>query len=191
MPPEPSELALEEFRALRATIRERGTTRLIVTIITFVSWAALILTLYSVSVVPALGLIPLLVLAAGFEVVFAAHVGVERIGRFIQTHYETSGTLPQWEQTAMRLGQHRGISGGIDPLFTLPFILAALLNLSTIALLVAGSDGPEVAGIPIELAVCGVLHLLFLSRLMSARRFAAGQRQRDAELLRADVSGGR
>src|SRR5688572_14729222 len=36
-----SELAHEEFRALRATIRERGTLRLLVVLITFVAWATL------------------------------------------------------------------------------------------------------------------------------------------------------
>jgi hypothetical protein len=167
------EFSLEEYKALRATIRERGTTRLIVTAITFVAWAALALTLLSVGVVPALGLIPLIVLVAGFEVVFALHVGVERIGRFVQVHYESPGSLPAWETTAMGLGKAPGGTGGLDPLFGWVFALATLLNFGGTALLAVE--------VPVELIVLGMLHLVFVIRLLNARRFAAGQRQRDLE----------
>ena len=81
MATDPTPLAVEEYRALRATIRERGTMRLVVALITFVAWAAGALAVVSWGSVSALALLPLLVLVAGFEVVFATHVGVERIGR--------------------------------------------------------------------------------------------------------------
>jgi hypothetical protein len=177
MTPDRTEFCLEEYKALRATIRERGTMRLIVTAITFVAWAALALTLISQAVVPALGLIPLVVLVAGFEVIFALHVGVERVGRFLQVHYETPGTLPGWETTAMGLGKQPGGTGGLDALFGWVFAIAALLNFATSALL--ASSGLE--GTFVELLVIGLIHLVFVIRLLNARRFAASQRQRDLE----------
>ena len=177
MTPERPEFSLEEYKALRATIRERGTIRLIVTAITFVAWAALVLTLVSRAVVPALGLIPLVVLLAGFEVIFALHVGVERVGRFLQVHYETPGALPAWETTAMGLGKQPGGTGGLDALFGWVFAIATLLNFATSALLTLGG----LEGTFVELLVIGLLHLLFVIRLLNARRFAAGQRQRDLE----------
>ncbi len=173
------ELSLEEYKALRATIRERGTVRLIVTAITFVAWAALALVFTSVAVVPALGLIPMLVLVAGFEVIFALHVGVERVGRFVQAHYETAGHLPAWETTAMALGTAPGGTAGLDSLFGSVFAIATLLNFASTALIATGD--PEFGGAFVELLVIGLLHLLFLIRLMTARRFAAGQRQRDLD----------
>ena len=69
-----SSLRVEEYRALRATVRERGTTRLIVSAITFVSWATLAVVVYAVSAIPLIAVFPLFVLVAGFEVVFATHV---------------------------------------------------------------------------------------------------------------------
>jgi len=182
MTPDSSGLSLEEYRALRATIRERGTLRLIVTTITFVSWAAMAITFDALAVVPALGLIPLLVLVAGFEVIFAAHLAVERVGRYLQARYESADGLPAWEHVVMRLGQSGGAQGGIDPLFAGVFTAATLLNLVPIALL-ATDVGPELGGFPLELAVYGLIHLTFVGRLVAARRFASTQRQRDLELF--------
>jgi hypothetical protein len=179
MPDDISPLGPEEFRALRATIRERGTTRLVVGAITFVSWGALAIGVPAVVAVPVLGLIPLLVLAAGFEVVFAAHVGVERVGRFIQARYEDeSRPVPGWERAAMQAG--RSLPGaGIDPLFSGLFTAAAMLNLAPIALL-SVEGGPTIGGgVPLELAVYGMLHAVFIGRIIYARRYAAGQRERD------------
>jgi hypothetical protein len=185
MPIDPSGLSVEEYRALRATIRERGTMRLVVTVITFVAWAALALEWSSV---PVFGLFPLLVLVAGFEVVFATHVGVERIGRYLQVHYETADGLPGWEHRAMEVGARAGAGSGIDPLFSSVFVIATLLNLIPVGLMSAG-EGPMLAGsVPLELAVFGMLHLVFIGRVFQARRFAAGQRARDLELFKGSRS---
>jgi hypothetical protein len=189
MSPDLPTLSLEEYRALRATIRERGTARLFVTAITFVAWAALALTFDALSVVPALGLIPLVVLAAGFEIVFAAHVGVERVGRYLQARYEAETGLPGWEHAAMRLGQHPGIGGGIDPLFSVVFLVAVFLNFVPVALL-SGTGGSESGGISVELVVYGLLHLILIARILGARRFAASQRQRELPLFTKDVGSG-
>ncbi len=187
MTSEPSPLAIEEFRALRATIRERGTARVIVTALTFLSWGVLVLAVPAFLSVPVLGLVPLLVLAAGFEVVFATHVGVERIGRFLQARYEAgSGALPGWEHAAMQVGRAGG-HAGIDPIFSGLFTAATMINLVPIALL-SLADSPMIAGIfPLELTVYGLLHAVFIIRIVAARRYAAAQRDRDLALFSADV----
>jgi hypothetical protein len=96
MPIEPSEsgnnrpvseltgLALAEYRELRATIRERGSLRHLTILITFSVWTATMLWAASTFSVPIFFVLPLVVLVAGFEVAFALHVAVERIGRFIR-----------------------------------------------------------------------------------------------------------
>src|SRR5262249_48227793 len=107
-----SELAVEEYRALRATIRERGTARVVITTFTFVAWAALVLTVQAVFPQPVSSLIPLLVLGAGFESVFSLHIGVERIGRYLQARYETPAEgAPAWEHTAMQFGRDPSLGG--------------------------------------------------------------------------------
>ena len=173
----PPELTIEEYRALRATIRERGTMRMIVAAVTFVSWGGMAIAVPALLAVPILALVPLVVLAAGFEVVFAAHVGVERVGRYIQVRYERpEARTPGWEHAAMGLGSVG--TGGVDPLFAGLFASATMLNLVPIGLL--SIEGPQLFGvISLELAVYGLLHLIFITRLFQARRFAARQRQLD------------
>ena len=127
------QLRIEEYRALRATIRERGSVRFLVTVITFSAWAAGIIAVCSMFFMPLFSVVPLLVLAAGFEVVLAIHVGVERIGRYIQVHHEpASAGLARWEQTAMSASL---LSGGINPLLPVPFMAATLVNFALSALL--------------------------------------------------------
>jgi len=177
----PSPLAVEEYRALRATIRERGSLRLLVAAITFVAWAALVIAVQALFAVPALAMIPLLALVAGFEVVFAAHVGVERLGRFIEVVYETDEPgMPRWEHAAMQLSPSAGRGSGLDPLFTGLFLLATVFNLLPVALMTLETPGAG-GGFPLELIVFGVIHALFGLRLLQARAFASRQRARDLE----------
>ena len=92
----------EEYRALRDTIRERGTTRVWIVLAGLSAWAALAIGTFALAPFPAATVLPLLVLAAAFEIVFALHTGVERIGRYLQVfHEEASG----WEHAAMSYGQ--------------------------------------------------------------------------------------
>lgn len=184
MPADRSALEVQEYTELRRTIRQRGTVRVIVTLITFVAWAMLVLAVMALLVVPAFSLVPLLVLAAGFEIVFATHVGVERIGRYLQVRYEaTADGPPMWEHVAMRIGLHPGGSGGIDPLYSGLFVGAAVLNLAPVGLLTAGSESPMIGPVPVELLVYGLFHAVFVGRVASARRFAARQRDRDLAMF--------
>jgi hypothetical protein len=103
------------------------------------------------------------------------HVGVERIGRYIQVFYEGTADVPRWETTAMSIGPALP-GGGVDPLFTLIFAFATLLNL-----MAAMIPSPT----RLELAVVGLLHGAFLVRLVRARWAATRQRAVDLESYRA------
>ena len=180
MPDTADSLGLQEYQALRDTIRERGSVRLIVTVITFSAWAAAILTAAALFVIPLFGLIPLVVLAAGFEVIFAIHVGVERIGRYIQIHHEPHSAGARWERTAMQFVAPKGGSHALLPVL---FIAAALLNLVLTALL---SRDPEAMGFEVnnpDVLIYALVHILFLGRVIQATRYAATQRALDADQL--------
>ena len=93
---------LEEYRSLRATIRQRGSVRLCVFVGGLAAWAAGAMASTLINV-PLVTVIPLLVLAASFEAVFALHIGVERVGRYLQVFHGDT-----WEQSAMAFGQPSG-----------------------------------------------------------------------------------
>src|SRR4051812_16071800 len=159
----------EEYRALRATIRERGTAKVWVVVAGMIGWAALTMATAALASLPVATFLPLLVLAVTFEAVFNLHVGVERIGRYLQVFYE-DGT--GWEHTAMSFG--RPLKGtGTDPLFVAHFLIATILNIV-----------PALLAEPVrlEITVVGSAHLLFVLRIVLARRSAS--RQRAADLRR-------
>jgi hypothetical protein len=170
------DLSRDEFTALRATIRERGSLRVILFAAMIGAWALLLLaTQASTSGLPAATLLPLLVLAAGFEAVFSLHLNVERIGRYLQACYEPAPApgSPRWESTAVAYGQLFPGSGS-DPLFTGIFAAATLLNYLPVAL----------GGLPAELIALGALHLCLPLRILAARRRMARQQRQDLERFR-------
>ena len=161
---------LEEYRALRATIRERGTARVCLMAAGFVVWASLVLATATLMTLPVATLLPLIVLAAIYEGVLALHLGVERVGRYVQVFFEADDEgHRRWEHTAMAFGKEAA-KGTPDPLFSTFFVLAAIWNF--VPAVLAGA-------LPIEWAVVGTAHLLFIARVMSGRRLAAGQRVAD------------
>lgn len=191
-PPPAGTTATAEYRELRATIRERGTVRVVLAAAAFFVWAPLAAFTPHEPGEAWRALIPLVVLWAGFEVVYALHVGVERIGRYLQVAYEADRVdLPAWERTAMRLATSPGADTGADPLFFRLFGLAALINLGP--LFPQLHETARVAGGQIQLVVVVVLHVAYALRLFQARRFAAGQRARDLHAFQtirnADRSG--
>src|SRR5206468_352278 len=113
---------LEEYRALRETIRERGTARVWVFLAGVVAWGALTIATAALAALPIATLLPLLVLASAFEAVFSLHLGIERIGRYLQVFFEEDGG---WEHRAMEVG--RPVPGS-DSLFTGFFLAATILN---------------------------------------------------------------
>jgi hypothetical protein len=164
-----------EFAVLRHTIATRGTVRMALLPLTIVSWSALTATMLLFGR-PAFAVIfPLAILVAGFEAIHALHVGVERIGRYLQVNYESLPDAPQWESTAMRVGPALP-GGGIDPLFTVVFMAATFANL-----LPAATAPPVMT----QYGVLAAVHLAFIIRLVRARGAAARQRAVDLETFTA------
>src|SRR5258705_13149457 len=153
----------QEYAALRATIRDRGTVRMILLPVTFGLWAAAAVATTAAIQLPIAALIPLMVLAAGFEAIYALHVNVERIGRYLQVFHEPDGG---WEHVAMTFGQ-RFPGRGPDALFSALFLTATALNYLPMAL----------GGTMAELAAGGVLHLLLAFHIGTARSRASHQRR--------------
>jgi hypothetical protein len=165
----------QEFAVLRETIASRGTTRMVLLPVTLIGWSALSLLLLLFSEVPLGSLLTLAVLVGGFEAIHALHVGVERIGRYLQVFYETSNDTPRWETTAMSVGPSLP-GGGIDPLFSVLFVCATFLNVIPALL-------PQPTRM--ELGVVGALHAAFIFRVIRARGAAARQRAVELETYRA------
>jgi hypothetical protein len=172
----------DEYIALRATIRERGTARVCIFAGGVAAWGAATIATAALASTPIATLLPLLVLASMFEAVFALHIGVERIGRYLQVFYETDlpappglpaspglSALPGWEHAAMAFGRPAG-TAAVDALFTVPFLLATLCNVAP-ALIVDPTR--------VELIFIGGAHALFVLRLLVARQAAAKQRAID------------
>jgi hypothetical protein len=188
---DPSLLAVEEYRALRATIRERGTIRLIVTVLTFVAWSALAVAVQTLFALPVMTLVPLMMLAIGFEVVFAAHVGVERIGRYLYVHHESfvphesadRRAHPYWEHAISQMGPRANSGSGLDPLFAIGFITAAILNLVPALIVTTYVATARPGGRVLWSALFAFAHALFIARVFGAKRFAARQRPLDTELF--------
>ena len=166
----------EEYRALRETIRQLGTARIWVLVAGLIGWAALTMATAALASLPVATFLPLLILAVTFEAVFSLHVGVERIGRYLQVfHEDNSG----WEHTAMAFG--KPLAGtGTDPLFVAHFLIAALLNIMPALL---------AEPVQLEVTVVGSAHLLFVARVLLAARTATKQRAADLKRFEALKAG--
>jgi hypothetical protein len=164
-------LRQSEYAAMRATIRERGTARLVLVPVIFIAWAATAIATAAVITVALSTVVPLMVLAAGFEGIFALYTNVERIGRYVQVFHERE---PGWEHVTMEFGR-RYPGGGPDPLFGRLFVIAISINYLPAAL----------GGTPVELAVLAILHLAVILRMRVARLAAASQRAADLEKFEA------
>ena len=88
-----------EYTVLRQTIATRGTVRMVLLPITLLGWSALVLTIFIVGGFPVASLVSLAALVGGFEAIHALHVGVERVGRYLQVYYESESGSPRWEST--------------------------------------------------------------------------------------------
>jgi len=158
-----------QYRALRDTIRERGTTRVWIFVVGISIWAALTVATAALLAPPVATLLPLLALAAAFEAVYALHVGVERVGRYLEVFFDDS-----WEKVAMMFGRPPK-AARIDPLFANVFAIAALFNL--VPLLIAQPTAPE-------LIFVGGAHALFGVRIVFAKLTVSKQREVDRQRFR-------
>jgi len=162
---------IEEYRALRSTIRERSTARVWIALAGFSAWAGAAVATAALWTLPVATLIPLLLLALTFEIVLALHTAVERIGRYLQVFFEDAQIDAGWEHTVMAYGREFP-GGGPDPLFCGYVWAATVLNLIPAALVT-----PQ----PIEWAVVGAAHALVALHVWLARRAAAKQRALDLD----------
>ena len=172
-----SERHSSEYATLRETIRQRGTVRMALVPVIFIGWAATAIATAAIITVAISTLVPLLVLVAGFETVFALHINVERIGRYLQAFHEQDDG---WEHVAMTFGQ-RFKGSGPDPLFAQLFVFGISMNFLPVAL---GGELPEVV-------VLAVVHLLAVFRIRMAHAAARRQRAEDLQrfqTLRAEMS---
>jgi hypothetical protein len=159
----------DECRGLRRTISQRGTAKVWIFVVGCISWATLTMATAALASLPVATFLPLLILAITFEAVFSLHVGVERIGRYLQVFHED---VTGWEHTAMAFG--RPLKGtGTDPLFVAHFLIATILNIV-----------PALLAEPVrlEIIVVGSAHVIFGLRVVLARQSAT--RQREADLRR-------
>lgn len=163
-------LELEEYRALRAVIGQRGSLRVVLVVSTLAGWALAASLVTTLVALPLASLIPLIVLVAGFEAVHALHVGAERIGRYLYVRYESAGS-PMWEGAIGAFGSGRLPFGGrpSGAHFAAVFALAALTNLAAAAL---GST-------PVELGTLAAIHALVVARIVLARAASKNQRRDD------------
>ena len=159
---------VEEYKALRATISQRGSVRTCVFVAGLAIWCMVALAATFIAI-PLMTVLPLLLLAGTFEAIFALHVGVERIGRYLQVFHQD-----RWEKTAMAFGAPLAGTGS-DPLFIVFFGLATMCNFVPVLL---------AEPVRIELAMLGGVHALFIVRLVVARRVAGRQRAADLERFR-------
>ncbi len=158
-----------EFAELRRTIAVRGTVRLVLGSATVALWALTAMQArYGDQRVQIL--LPLLTLAGGFEAIRALHIGVERIGRYLQVFHETppGPDRATWETVAMAAAPAApGL--GLDPLFGSLFLLACAAN----AFLSWDTIAPALTGL------WGLAHGAFALRVTLSVRACRRQRALD------------
>jgi hypothetical protein len=172
---------LAEYRALRALISHRGTTRIVLLWAGIVAWAALLAVVLVWLPFPVMSALPLLVLVATFEGARTLHFGVERIGRYLQVFHEGGGDGDAgWEHVAMALGPRVPGPGG-HPLGVPVLLAATVVNGLAVVL-----PGP----LPAEWAAMLVLHLGFVAWMVACDRRMRAQRVselREFERLRREA----
>lgn len=171
-------LSIQEFQALRDTIRTRGNLRLTICLTGLATWGLALVAVLAWLPNPIAGTIPLLLLLTTFEVNRMLHLGVERIGRYLQVFYEDAvvapAETPAWERTAMSFGPSVPGAGG-HPLLLPIFMLATLVNMLAVLL-----PGP----IPLELVIYSVPHVALLIWMIYADYGMRRQRARELERFR-------
>lgn len=170
--------ATTEYAGLRETIRSRGGARPLAFLAGISIWAVTLIALLIWLPNPIAAVVPLLVLLATFEVVRSLHLGVERIGRYVQVFVEeasvgdSSLAAPAWERVAMAFGPTVPGAGG-HPYFLAVFLLATVINYLAVIL-----PGPVL----VELVTMAIPHVAFTAWLIYCDR--GMRRQRAGELAR-------
>jgi hypothetical protein len=177
-----ADLRALEFDDLRGAIRARATLAPALVVFAVIGWATLTLWVFTSDVVSAATLVPLIVLAAGFEATVALQTSANRLARYLQAAYEESLTeppdaRPRWESTSLLFRQRFGPIGS-NALFPVLFGLATAVNFVPAA----------VSGTSEELAGIGLAHLLLIVRIVIADRRAGRRQDEDLERYRSLLS---
>jgi len=160
----------EEYRQLRAAIRERGSLKTVLFLVTLAAWAVTGVMVAAFISLPLASLVPLMLLVAGFEAVHQLHVGAERIGRYLFVRYESESAPIRWEHAIAVFGAgHRPSTRPADALFSIVFAATCALNFLIATL---GATAAELIGV-------GAIHALVIARIFIARRAASSQRAED------------
>ena len=173
-----NDVAVREYAALRETIRSRGGARPIAFLLGLSAWAVVLAGILAWLPTPIASVVPLLMLLATFEVVRTLHLGVERIGRYIQVFFEeqdggsAATTPPAWERTAMAFGPTLP-GAGVHPYFLPVFFMATVVNFLAVLF-----PGP----VTVELATLAVPHVALLAWLIYCD--VGMRKQRGTELAR-------
>ena len=183
-------IQLEEFRALRAAIRERTIARVLLLTLAWVGWAALATAIMLVlPAVPLLAL-PLVVLLAAFEVNLGTVRGAERIAAYVRLVFEERRAVPGWETASADLARRYPAMAG-DPLFFWVFVAVICANYLCVVIAAGETADPStrVREDSLDLALVTALHGAVLLRFVLGRRALMRGRRGELERVRTVLAG--
>ena len=185
-------IQLEEFRALRASIRERAIARVLLLAMTWLGWAALATAIMLVVPAPLLLTVPLVVLLAAFEVNLGTVRAAERVSNYLRVVFEERRAVSGWEIASADLASRYPSSVG-DPLFVWVFIAVLCANYLCVVIAIPETADPTARAREdsLDLALVTALHLALVVRFVLARRLLHAGRTRELERLRAVTEPGR
>jgi hypothetical protein len=176
---------LEEFRALRATIRERTTARVLIVVVAFVGWSALALAVMLVVPAPLLLLVPLVLLLAGFEANLKIVRATDLMATYLRVTFEENRGIPGWETASANLAR-RGRGTREDPLFLWLFV--ALVGASYLCVVLAIGETAETSARnrqdALDLALVTASHVAVAARFVLAGRGLRAARRADRDRFR-------
>jgi len=181
-------IQLEEFRALRATIRDRAIARVILLAISWVGWAAIATAIMLVLPATPLLALPLVLVLAAFEVNLVAVRATDRICDYLRVVFEERRAVPGWETASADLAR-RHPAATADPLFFWIFVAVLCANYLCVVVAVGETADPSarVREDSLDLAVATVLHGAVLLRFVLARRGLVSGRAGELERLRTAI----
>jgi hypothetical protein len=179
-------IQLEEFRALRASVRERAIARVLLLAMTWLGWAALATAIMLVVPAPLLLTVPLVVLLAAFEVNLGTVRSAERVSNYLRVVFEERRAVPGWETASADLARRYPASAG-DPLFLWVFVAVLSANYVCVVIAIPETVDPTARAREdsLDLALVTALHLSLVLRFVLARRSLHTGRARDLERLRS------
>src|SRR5215203_215071 len=181
-------IQLEEFRALRATIRDRAIARVILLAISWVGWAAIATAIMLVLPATPLLALPLVLVLAAFEVNLVAVRATDRVCDYLRVVFEERRAVPGWETASADLAR-RHPAATADPLFFWISVAVLCANYLCVVVAVGETADPSarVREDSLDLAVATVLHGAVLLRFVLARRGLVSGGAGELERLRTAI----